>query len=52
MFQTTPVYKEISEPTEEEGYHMGVYLCINREAHTIDHGHHNMKNLNDFSKKQ
>ena len=30
---------------------MGVYLCINREAHTIDHGHHNMKNLNDFSKE-
>ena len=52
LFQTTPVYKEISEPTEEEGYHTGVYLCINREAHTIDHSHHNLKTLTDFSKDQ
>ena len=28
---------------------MGVYLCINREAHTIDPGHHRVKTLDDFS---
>lgn len=48
-FQVTPNYVEISEPDEDEGYHMGVYLCINREAHTIDPGHHRVKRLEDFS---
>jgi len=48
-FQVTPHYVEISEPDEDEGYHMGVYLCINREAHTIDPEHHRVKRLEDFS---
>jgi dsRNA-specific ribonuclease len=50
-FQVTPHYVEISEPDEDEGYHMGVYLCINREAHTIDPQHHRVKTLEDFDKE-
>ena len=36
-FQTTPIYKEISEYSEEDGYHMGVYLALNIDAHNIPH---------------
>ena len=31
-FQVTPVYREISEWDEEFGYHMGVYLCLNKKV--------------------
>jgi dsRNA-specific ribonuclease len=48
-FQTTPHYKEMSEVDEDEGYHMGVYLCINREGHTIDPHHHRVKTLDHFT---
>ena len=32
-FQITPIYREISEWDEETGYHMGVYLCLNKKKH-------------------
>jgi len=32
-FQITPTYREISEWNEETGYHMGVYLCLNKKKH-------------------
>jgi len=32
-FQITPVYREISDWDEDEGYFMGVYLCLNRKLH-------------------
>ena len=36
-FQVTPIYKEIEEYDEEEGYHMGVYLSINIDSHNMKH---------------
>ena len=36
-FKKTPTYMEISEQTEEEGYHMGLYLCLNCEPHQVTH---------------
>lgn len=36
-FKKTPTYMEISEQTEEEGYHMGLYLCLNCEPHQVNH---------------
>jgi dsRNA-specific ribonuclease len=36
-FKKTPTYMEISEQTDEEGYHMGVYLCLNCETHEVNH---------------
>ena len=36
-FKKTPTYMEISEQDEEEGYHMGVYLCLNCESHEVSH---------------
>jgi ribonuclease-3 len=36
MFKTTPVYKEISEEGEE-GYHMGVYLCLGQSHYALNH---------------
>ena len=36
-FKKTPTYMEISEQSEEEGYHMGVYLCLNCEPHEVSH---------------
>mgnify|MGYP001345641394 FL=1 len=36
-FKKTPTYMEVSEQTEEEGYHMGVYLCLNCESHEVTH---------------
>ena len=32
-FQITPVYREVSEWDEETGYHMGVYLCLNKKSY-------------------
>tara|TARA_B110000008_G_scaffold274708_1_gene310904 strand:- start:1744 stop:2856 length:1113 start_codon:yes stop_codon:yes gene_type:complete len=51
-FQVTPHYVEISDPDDDEGYHMGVYLCINREAHTIDPHHHRVKTLDNFTSEE
>ena len=36
IFKTTPIYKEISEENEE-GYHMGVYLCLGQKHHDLNH---------------
>lgn len=36
-FKTTPVYVEISDHHEEEGYHMGVYLCLGQHRHGLTH---------------
>ncbi len=37
-FKVTPIYKEINEWDEDEGYHMGVYLAVNCKAHEFNHG--------------
>tara|TARA_B100001093_G_scaffold502100_1_gene554613 strand:- start:2299 stop:3342 length:1044 start_codon:yes stop_codon:yes gene_type:complete len=34
-FKVTPIYMEISEWDEEEGYHMGVFLCIGQHYHGL-----------------
>tara|TARA_B100001029_G_C15040215_1_gene443060 strand:+ start:657 stop:1715 length:1059 start_codon:yes stop_codon:yes gene_type:complete len=34
-FKVTPVYMEIGEWDEEEGYHMGVFLCIGQKHHNL-----------------
>tara|TARA_B100000686_G_C16769678_1_gene964219 strand:+ start:34 stop:1032 length:999 start_codon:yes stop_codon:yes gene_type:complete len=36
-FKTTPVYMEISPYDEDEGYHMGVYLCLGQTHHELKH---------------
>ena len=36
IFKTTPIYKEISNESEE-GYHMGVYLCLGQQHHNLYH---------------
>jgi dsRNA-specific ribonuclease len=36
-FKTTPVYVEISPHDDDEGYHMGVYLCLGQDPHGLKH---------------
>ena len=36
-FKVTPIYKEINNWDEDEGYHMGVYLGINYKSHEFTH---------------
>ena len=36
-FKVTPIYKEINDWDEEEGYHMGVYLGVNYKSHEFTH---------------
>jgi len=36
-FKTTPVYVEISPHDDDEGYHMGVYLCLGQDSHGLSH---------------
>ena len=36
-FKTTPNYVEINEHNDEEGYHMGVYLCLGQDSHGLTH---------------
>ena len=36
MFKTTPIYKEITEEGDE-GYHMGVYLCLGQAHYSLSH---------------
>jgi len=38
-FKTTPSYMEISDHTDEEGYHMGVYLCLGQDIYGLTHRH-------------
>ena len=35
-FKTTPIYREISQDPDE-GYHMGVYLCLGQKSHSLTH---------------
>ena len=34
-FKVTPIYMEIGEWDEDEGYHMGVFLCIGQHHHGL-----------------
>jgi|UniRef100_A0A6C0IU37 dsRNA-specific ribonuclease len=34
-FKVTPIYCEINEWDEDDGYHMGVFLCINQDSHGL-----------------
>lgn len=36
-FKTTPDYNEISHHDDDEGYHMGVYLCIGQDIYGLKH---------------
>ena len=36
-FKVTPEYIEVSEQSGEIGYHMGVYLCLGQQIHTVSH---------------
>tara|TARA_B100000795_G_C22804773_1_gene444126 strand:- start:1752 stop:2750 length:999 start_codon:yes stop_codon:yes gene_type:complete len=36
-FKKTPTYMEVSEQTDVDGYHMGVYLCLNCKPHQVKH---------------
>jgi len=44
-FQVTPVYREITDWDENTGYHMGVYLCLNKKSHEFTPGDENIKTL-------
>ena len=46
-FQVTPVYREITDWDEETGYHMGVYLCLNKKSHQFTPQDDNIKTI-DF----
>ena len=35
-FKITPHYMEIDDHNIEEGYHMGVYLCLGQPSHSVD----------------
>ena len=47
-FQVTPVYKEIDEWDEDEGYHMGVYLCLGKKEHEFEPNSPFVKNIKDY----
>ena len=47
-FQVTPVYREISDWDEEEGYHMGVYLCLNVKSHEFEPSDANILKIEFF----
>ena len=36
-FKKTPTYMEVSEQDDDDGYHMGVYLCLNCQIHEVSH---------------
>lgn len=48
-FQVTPVYREISDWDEEEGYNMGVYLCVNIKPHEFQPGDKLVKQISDVA---
>ena len=50
-FQVTPIYREISDWDEEEGYHMGVFLCLNIKAHEFSPGDSIIENISKFTNK-
>ena len=47
-FQVTPVYREIVPWDEEEGYHMGVYLCLNIKSHEFKPTDNFIKTIDNF----
>ena len=47
-FQVTPIYREISEWDEELGYHMGVYLCLNKKTHEFTPQDDNITTIDFF----
>jgi len=47
-FQVTPVYREITEWDEDTGYHMGVYLCLNKKSHEFNPQDSDIKRLEEF----
>ena len=47
-FQVTPVYKEINEWDEDEGYHMGVYLCLGKKEHEFQPNSLFIKNIEEY----
>ena len=47
-FQVTPIYREMNEWNEDDGYSMGVFLCIGYNYHNIDI--HSYKNVDDLEK--
>ena len=49
-FQVTPVYKEVDEWDEEEGYHMGVYLCLGKKEHEFQPNSEFVKPVEDYMK--
>ena len=50
-FKITPIYKEITEWDEDTGYHMGVYLSINKKHHEFTHNDSSVYNLEQFNKQ-
>ena len=48
-FQVTPIYREVSEWDENEGYHMGVYLGINVKAHEFEPSDGNILKIEIFA---
>ena len=51
-FQVTPVYKEVDEWDEEEGYHMGVYLCLGKKEHEFEPNSSFIKNVKDYKSNE
>jgi len=47
-FQVTPVYREITSWDENTGYHMGVYLCLNKKSHEFTPGDKNIKTIENW----
>ena len=41
-FRVTPIYKEINDWDEDEGYHMGVYLSVHYKSHEFKHTDNNV----------
>ena len=50
-FQVTPIYREISDWDEDEGYHMGVFLCLNIKSHQFKPDDDFVKNIEIFTNK-
>jgi len=51
-FQVTPVYKEINDWDEEEGYHMGVYLCLGKKEHEFQPNSSFIKNIEYYKNSE
>ena len=48
-FKTTPIYVEVAPHDDDEGYHMGVYLCLGQHPHGLNHNDAiNFKKLGSF----